>query len=142
MRSRSVGLLVACVILMSIILMSLAGCREDTESPTAPEVQPAVAAASALSFRQVSAGSLHTCGTSSDNRAYCWGYNFDGQLGNGSNTGPEQCGSFACSTRPVAVAGGLHFFQVSAGQIFSCGLRTDSLAYCWGSNQTGQLGDG
>jgi len=38
----------------------------------------------------------------------CWGGNWSGQLGIGTNTGPEQCGTFndlACSTTPVAVPG-------------------------------------
>jgi alpha-tubulin suppressor-like RCC1 family protein len=121
----------------------MAGCGGDDGSPTAPTTQPELAAATAaLSFKQLSAGATHTCAVSNDNRAYCWGYNFDGQLGTGSKTGPQLCSNSACSTRPVAVTGGLHFFQVGAGQIFSCGLTTDSLAYCWGSNQNGQLGDG
>lgn len=132
--------------LAAAALLSAQGCRQEIESPTAPVSEPTLAAAtSALSFRQLSAGANHTCGVTSDNRAYCWGYNYFGQLGNGSNTGPELC--FAqfnvpCSTRPVAVTGGLRFFQVGAGQNFSCGLTTDSLAYCWGNNQNGQLGDG
>jgi alpha-tubulin suppressor-like RCC1 family protein len=44
--------------------------------------------------------------------------------------------------RPVAVVGGLSFRQVSAGAIHSCGLTPDDLAYCWGYNSEGQLGDG
>ena len=40
------------------------GCSQDAESPTGPEPQPAleVATVSALSFIQVTAGYLHTCG--------------------------------------------------------------------------------
>jgi alpha-tubulin suppressor-like RCC1 family protein len=134
-------------LLASALVVLLLGCREDAEPPTGPEPVPALATATgALSFRQLSAGANHTCAVSSDYRAYCWGYNFYGQLGSGSNTGPEFCpspsGAFPCSTGPVPVTGGFHFFQVSAGQSFSCGLTTDSLAYCWGSNQKGELGDG
>ena len=43
---------------------------------------------------------------------------------------------------PTAVGGGLQFAQVSAGALHSCGVTTDREAYCWGSNGTGQLGDG
>ena len=32
------------------------------------------------------------------------------------------------------------FIAVSAGQEHTCGLTTDSTAYCWGSNEYGQLG--
>jgi len=113
------------------------GCREDAESPTAPNAGPAFAqAAAALAFRQVSAGVSHTCGVTTDDRAYCWGYNFAGQLGNGES------GSDAQSSRPVAVSGTLRFRSVSAGAFFTCGLTTGDLAYCWGYNNSGVLGDG
>lgn len=86
-----------------------------------------------LSFRQVSGGDLHTCGVTTDDRAYCWGSNVDGALGNGTNAG---------TTRPVAVAGGLHFRVVDAGGWHTCGLTTTGRAYCWGNNTFGHLGDG
>jgi alpha-tubulin suppressor-like RCC1 family protein len=99
-----------------------------------------VTAAGALAFRQVSAGFLHTCGVTTDDRAYCWGSNLDqvgsgggGQLGDGTTTNRP---------RPVPVAGGLRFRQVSAGVSHTCGITTDDRAYCWGSNEAGQLGDG
>jgi alpha-tubulin suppressor-like RCC1 family protein len=33
-------------------------------------------------FRHLSAGSSHTCGTTQDDRIYCWGINDHGQIGN------------------------------------------------------------
>ncbi len=45
-----------------------------------------------------------------------------------------------CSTRPLAVAGGFRFLSLSAGPNYTCGIATDSLAYCWGSNAAGELG--
>jgi alpha-tubulin suppressor-like RCC1 family protein len=174
------------------------GCREDVDSPTAPETGPAheissahtlsfrqvsagglhtcgvtpdnraycwgsngfgnlgdgtttdrltpVAVVGGLRFRQVSAGNFHTCGVTTDNRAYCWGFNQTGELGNGTSTGPETCNNqridFSCSTRPVAVAGGLRFLVVSAGGNHTCGVTPGNLAYCWGFNAAGQLGNG
>src|SRR6266853_1474300 len=83
------------------------GCREDAESPTAPDPMPALDAtmASALAFHQVSAGRYHTCGvTYPDNRAFCWGSNSEGQLGNGTNAGQDTTDNgIAYRTRPVAV---------------------------------------
>jgi alpha-tubulin suppressor-like RCC1 family protein len=131
-------------VLVPAILVAALGCREDGKSPTGPEPAPAPAITSthALSLRQVSAGGYHTCGVTTDNRAFCWGYNILGQLGTGSNEGPDLCLSSACSTRPVAVLGGLYFKQVSAGNVHTCGVTTDNRAYCWGYGGGGELGDG
>jgi alpha-tubulin suppressor-like RCC1 family protein len=130
----------------ALLLLAL-GCRDQSESPTEsspPSPQPSLSV-TALTFRQVSAGGLHTCGVTSTNQAYCWGYNQAGQLGTGTATGPEQCsgavGPFPCSTKPVAVVGGLRFLRVSAGSYHTCGVTTDYRLYCWGGNG-GRLGDG
>jgi alpha-tubulin suppressor-like RCC1 family protein len=105
-----------------------------------------VPVAGGLAFNQVSVGLDHTCGVTTGDVAYCWGRNADGQLGIGNKTGPATCFTSACSTQPVAVAGGLAFREVSAGLVHTCGLteRTPggSRAYCWGQNPHGQLGDG
>jgi len=118
------------------VAVAASGCREDAESPTAPsEPAPAVVAtaAQALTFHQVSGGYGHTCGVTTDGRAYCWGLNVGGQLGDGTTTN---------HLTPVPVVGGFRFLQVSAGDFYTCGLTTDNRAYCWGSNTDGQLGDG
>jgi alpha-tubulin suppressor-like RCC1 family protein len=122
-------------ILAAGLLVTTLGCREDTESPTAPEPTPALAttATTALAFYQVSGGGRHTCGLTTDNRAYCWGFNGAGQLGDGTHTR---------RLRPVAVAGGLRFRQVSAGSYHTCGVTTAYRAYCWGLGADGSLGDG
>jgi len=44
------------------------------------------AAAAPLVCRAVSAGDTHTCGVTRDDRAWCWGHNFTGQLGDGTTT--------------------------------------------------------
>jgi alpha-tubulin suppressor-like RCC1 family protein len=140
---RRIGQL-APVFAPALVLAAL-GCREDAEPPTAPTSEPAleVTAAHTLTFRQVSAGNGHTCGVTTDNVAYCWGLNEDGQLGNRTSSGPETCSAdLPCSTRPVRVAGGHAFRQVSAAGFHTCGVTTKNLAYCWGSNSTGELGVG
>jgi alpha-tubulin suppressor-like RCC1 family protein len=131
-------------VLVPALMLAALSCREDAELPAAPESGAArdITPAAALSFRQVSAGNEHTCGLTTDNRAFCWGRNDHGQLGNRTDTGPETCDGFPCSTRPVAVAGGLRFRQVSAGGDHTCGVTTDDRAFCWGHNHQGQLGDG
>src|SRR5207253_863820 len=94
-----------------------------------------VAVAGRLRFGQVSPdGTQHSCGVTTDDRAYCWGRNVFGELGDGTTT---------ARLTPVAVAGGLLFRQVSAGAFHTCGVTTGDLAYCWGYNNFfGALGDG
>jgi alpha-tubulin suppressor-like RCC1 family protein len=132
-------------------LLSGVSCGgDDIVDPTEPNTgQAALALASAttaLPFSQLSAGGAHACGVTPDNRAYCSGLNRDGQLGNGTNTGPEICddvnGPAPCSSKPVLVRGGRSFRQVSAGGSHTCGVTTDYRAYCWGANYAAQLGDG
>ena len=90
-------------------------------------------------FALLSAGNIHTCGVSPAGAAYCWGYNGDGELGNGTTTS---------SATPVAVAGGLTFAAVSAGDAVdaggqhTCGVTRAGAAYCWGYNGFGGLGNG
>jgi len=104
-----------------------------------------VRVARGLAFRQVSAGEQHTCGVTTDDVAYCWGLNLIGELGIGTDTGQVTCSFFdaPCSLRPVRVVGGLAFRQVSAeGDVHICGVTTANVAFCWGDNSAGQLGDG
>ena len=86
-----------------------------------------------LSFTRVTAGDDHMCGETTGKKAYCWGHNSFGSLGNGQ--------AFGFATKPVAVSGGLLFAQLSAGR-GTCGKTPGGAAYCWGENGDGQLGDG
>jgi alpha-tubulin suppressor-like RCC1 family protein len=112
----------------------LTSCVGEPTSPPPDPIAPSLATTTAtLPFAQVSAGYLHTCGLTTGSKIYCWGYNGEGQLGNGT-TNP--------STFPTLVAGGLLFRGVSAGQNHTCGVTTGFRVYCWGYNGGGQLGDG
>ena len=86
-----------------------------------------------LRFMQLSTFGSTTCGITRDARAYCWGYNGFGNLGNASSIS---------SATPVAVQGGLTFRQISVGAAHVCGVTTDNRGYCWGFGQTGELGRG
>jgi alpha-tubulin suppressor-like RCC1 family protein len=81
-----------------VLLVFLIGCRDEADSPTAPQSGPALAAAavSGLSFVQVSTGQSYSCGVTVDSLAYCWGLNSFGQLGDGTKNN---------SLSPVRVAG-------------------------------------
>ncbi|MES2304583.1 MAG: hypothetical protein V4558_03710 [Gemmatimonadota bacterium] len=78
----------------------------------------------------------HTCAIDVAGKAYCWGYNGNGQLGNNTTS--------LVNPTPVAVHGGISFKEISVSRVadVSCGLTFAGAAYCWGSNESGQLGDG
>jgi alpha-tubulin suppressor-like RCC1 family protein len=85
------------------------------------------------------AGEFDTCAVSSLGAAYCWGYNADGQLGNGT-TNDSHVPVAVVTTGPLA---GQKLTQVAAGEGFSvCAVSSASAAYCWGANDNGQLGNG
>ena len=89
----------------TLVLTGMAlGCREDAELPSAPEISPSLAASltTALVFRQVSQAGGHNCGVTTESRLYCWGLNYNGQLGTGTVGGPEV-------VSPVAVASPYRF---------------------------------
>jgi hypothetical protein len=85
-------------------------------------------------FASLTAGYYHTCGLTASGQAYCWGDGRLGQLGNGNPP--------TSNATPVPVAGGLTFTQLTAGYSYTCGLTGSGVAYCWGLNSSGQLGNG
>ncbi len=95
----------------------------------------AVQAPAGVVLSGVVAGEAHTCADGSDGKVYCWGLNFFGQLGDGTNT--ERW-------TPVAVEApeGVVLSGVVAGAWHTCAHGSDDELYCWGANADGQLGDG
>ena len=83
----------------------------------------------------VSAGGVHACALTTGHSVWCWGNNYDGELGNG--------GLATDFLSPVAVSGlGSGVASIDAGWIHTCAVTTAGAAWCWGWNAYGQLGDG
>ena len=97
----------------------------------------AVAATGVLAGKTVTSiavGDQHSCAIASGD-VYCWGANYQGQLGNSSNVS---------SYVPVAVTKsgvllGKTVTDLFAGSSHTCAIASGAV-YCWGNNQSGQLG--
>lgn len=97
--------------------------------------------ATTLSLDTVASGDRHSCGLTADGQAYCWGGGYNGQLGTNDTTYCDILGE-RCNTAPKPAATAVRFSRLSVGTDHTCGLAADGTAYCWGANESGQLGDG
>jgi alpha-tubulin suppressor-like RCC1 family protein len=81
----------------------------------------------------------HTCAVLQSGGVKCWGDNVDGQLGTGNTTSADApvdvCAPAGC---PALLTGAT---AVSVGMHHTC-ASTASAVYCWGLNDSGQLGAG
>lgn len=105
------------------------GTNTDSSTP----VQ--VLAPAGVTFTEISAHDTYSLALSSDGDLYAWGSNQYGQLGNGT---------YIDSNVPVRVQApaGVIFTAISAGRTMALALDSDGNAYSWGSNYSGELGDG
>lgn len=83
---------------------------------------------------KVSAGRGHSCALTSSGEIYCWGSNTSGQLGAGTRT--------IHRLEADLVSGINNAVDIATGAHHSCALLASDVVQCWGSNGTGQLGDG
>ncbi|KJY50276.1 InlB B-repeat-containing protein [Bifidobacterium mellis] len=97
-----------------------------------------------FTYLQVSAGTYHSLALGSDGNTYAWGYNYVGQLGDGTTTtryAPVRVKTPDRKTYPD-LPEDFTYLQVSAGWLHSLALGSDGNVYAWGFNGNGRLGDG
>jgi alpha-tubulin suppressor-like RCC1 family protein len=92
-----------------------------------------VQAAGLTSMAVVSTGWYHSIGLKTDGTVWTWGYNGEGELGNG---GTSQ------QPTPLQVSSLTGVVAVSAGARHSVVVKSDGTVWAWGQNSNGQLGDG
>lgn len=80
----------------------------------------------------IAAGEDHNCAIIEGGVVQCWGRNFDGQLGDGSDV--VRTSAITVKVPPSRA--------VSLGKLHTCALHDDGSASCWGANKIGQLGVG
>jgi alpha-tubulin suppressor-like RCC1 family protein len=81
----------------------------------------------------VSAANQHACALTTTGAVKCWGYNVDGELGNESGV---------IISLPFEVSGLSTAVQaISVSQSHVCALTRAGAVECWGSNESGELGN-
>ncbi|HEY6559479.1 MAG TPA: hypothetical protein VI072_19485 [Polyangiaceae bacterium] len=104
-----------------------------TESP---KLEPVNVGPSFTDATGVTLGSLFTCAHKSDGTAWCWGYDYDGQLGNGVATDASIPRPAQLTTLPGDIS------EIEAGAAHACARSASGSLWCWGNNTLGQLGNG
>lgn len=94
-----------------------------------------VSAAPGFQFVKFSIGETQRCGLTAAGTLHCWG-------GNGNTNVYLGNGPFGGSRSAVLVAGGHAWKDVAVGGSGACALTTGGVAYCWGFNLDGFVGDG
>ena len=90
---------------------------------------------------EISAGANHGCVLLHDGSIWCWGNDSSGQLGIPAASDETCEGAFLCHPAPIKVPGlTTKMVQVSAGSDSTCALDTNGGVWCWGLNDSLQLG--
>lgn len=84
-------------------------------------------------FATIEAGAKHNCAQANSGETYCWGNNYELELGTGLSNTHESL--------PALVATPLRFASVNAGAVHTCALTAEGAAYCWGHGFFGRLGN-
>ena len=124
----------------AIAVALLAACSEPTTSIRRFAVLDDLGSGD---WQTVTVGVEHSCGIKTTGDAFCWGNNQFGQLAVARID--TTCGSekspYRCSLSPQAVQPGAKFTSISSGSRHTCAITVAREAFCWGSNEAGQVGD-
>jgi alpha-tubulin suppressor-like RCC1 family protein len=104
------------------------------DNTTSTRSSPVTVVGGITTWSRASAGLFHSLGLTSTGIAYAWGYGGAGMLGDNTNVSRSS---------PVTVVGGITTWsQASAGGAHSLAVTSTGIAYAWGTNTGGRLGDG
>lgn len=103
---------------------------------------PVTVSGNSTLWKQVAVGDQFVVAVRTDGTLWAWGYNANGQLGDGSQTNsaaPKQVGTL--KTWTAVAAGKAHVLALQTSASSGATAGTTSL-WAWGANYAGQLGDG
>jgi alpha-tubulin suppressor-like RCC1 family protein len=105
--------------------------------PVDPPVDQSLAPVQVVDLTDVTAiaaGHLHNLALKTDKSVWSWGWNSDGQLGDGTTVYSRDS--------PVQVGGVFLISKIAAGERHSMACYEFNWCFSWGDNEFGQLGDG
>lgn len=79
-----------------------------------------------LQAAKITSGSYHVCAITSTSKLFCWGENFQGQIGQGDLYNKHRI--------PMAVDASLNYTLVAASGNMTCGITSTGVLKCWGNN--------
>ena len=109
-----------------------------TSNSSTPSLVNFTGLLSGETIQQVSGGAYHSISVTTSGRIYAWGYNGNGELGDGTTINRS-------SPKLISLTGlqdGETVQMVVAGSYHSLALTTNNRIYTWGANGYGQLGSG
>lgn len=90
--------------------------------------------------REIAAGAYHVCALLADTTVKCWGYNTNGQLGNGTT---NDSATPVVVSNPAGTASLTGVASIAAGYGTTCAsMVANGAVYCWGEQVDGKLGNG
>lgn len=163
-RRRSIAASAIALIAVAVVAVLVTVLSNQPSTPSTATPAPGSA------FQSISTGAFTTCAVR-DRKAYCWGRNSSGQLGDGTTTsrnrpavvpgladvtaiavgaestcavasGKAYCwGRLGGVKTPTEIPGLTNVTAVATTGYTACAIAA-SFLYCWGSNSDGQIGDG
>jgi alpha-tubulin suppressor-like RCC1 family protein len=100
---------------------------------TTRRITPVYVTGLAANVIAISAGYYHSCAIKNTGEVKCWGYNYYGQVGDGTTTNRATPRTVSGLTSGVSA--------ISGGGTHTCALTSTGGVKCWGNNKYGQLGD-